>query len=303
MRTAPAKPGERPRHPCHQRIGPLSAPISTHRTSRFSLALGATKCSRSTLPASGSGKIPPWCVPRRRSVARFRRSVFPNARCDRMLAKCVFRRLTVARYRSDAFPKGPWTGKAPLSGKISPSCIQNELALARFARYASEKRRKAPFGNASERYLAAKAPFSLRAPLESRMVRKSCHPLMILAFRWRDAFPEGWDAQSLLLRWCEPGRPCLGGGPPVPSLSSGRSPNTAFPGGWRAFTFPLRRIEAGHKKGDPRGSPFCWLGVSRLALAVQAGWSWRCELALTALVPRLLAQVAGRLALAVRPTC
>ena len=125
------------RHPCHQRIGPLSAPISIHRTSRFSLALGATKRSRSTLPASDSDKISPWCVPRRRSVAVFTSCVFKGASdgkrvpswqsfavarfraashgeispvaCSRtlgdgkMLAKCVSGRSTVARYRRHAF--------------------------------------------------------------------------------------------------------------------------------------------------------------------------------------------------------
>ena len=137
------------------------------------------------------------------------------------LAKCVSRRSTVARYRSDAFPKGPRTKKMPVRGKILPTCIQNELVLARFARYASENRRKAPFGNAPREDLAVKVPFSLRGPLESRMARKSCHPLTISAFRWRGAFPEGWDALSLLLWWCGLGRPCLAGKPPVLSLSSG----------------------------------------------------------------------------------
>lgn len=211
-------------------------PIFIHRTSRFSLALGATKRSRSTLPVFGGGKISPWCVLRRRSMAvfhfmRFQRgpgrekhpflAIFRSCAfsgcqpwrdfsvaCSRtladgkMLAKCVSRRSRVARYRSDAFPKGPRTEKILVRGKVSRRCIQNELALARFARYASEKRRKVPFGNAPREDLAAKGPFSRRGSLESRMARKSCHPLMILAFRWRDAFPEGWDAQSLLLRWC-----------------------------------------------------------------------------------------------------
>ena len=288
-RTAPASPRERTRlaiPPCEPRraVPPCELPRRTPTSDPAIRAISVWACSRRPSPYTG----------RRASPLR---SVRQNAREVRS------QRLAVARYRSDAFPKGPLTGKMPVRGKILPPCIQNELVLARFARYASENRRKAPFGNAPREDLAAKAPFSLRAPLESRMARKSCHPLMILAFRWQDAFPEGWDALFLLLRWCEFGRSCLAGKPPVPSLSSGRSPSTAFPGGWRAFTFPLRRIEAEHKKGDPRGSPFCWLDASRLALAVQAGWFWRCELALTALVPRLLAQVAGRLALAVRPTC
>lgn len=177
--------------------------------------------------ASDGKRVPSW---QSFAVARFRAAshgeISPVA-CSRtlgdgkMLAKCISRRSTVARYRSDAFPKGPRTKKMPVRGKILPPCIQNELVLARFARYASENRRKAPFGNAPREDLAVKVPFSLRGPLESRMARKSCHPLTILAFRWRGAFPEGWDALSLLLWWCGLGRPCLAGKPPVLSLSSG----------------------------------------------------------------------------------
>lgn len=197
-RELPLRTPTSARHPCHQRIGPLSAPISIHRTSRFSLALGATKRSRSTLPASDSDKISPWCVPRRRSVAVFTSCVFKGASdgkrvpswqsfavarfraashgeispvaCSRtlgdgkMLAKCVSGRSTVARYRSDAFPKGPRTEKMPVRGKILPPCIQNELVLARFARYASENRRKAPFGNTPREDLAAKGPFRCAGP-------------------------------------------------------------------------------------------------------------------------------------------
>ena len=105
-RTAPANPSERSRHSCHQRIGPLSAPISMNRTSRFFLALGATKRSRSTLPASDSDKISPWCVPRRRSVAVF--------------TSCVF--------------KGPRMGKAPLPGNLSQLRVFGLPAMARFRR-------------------------------------------------------------------------------------------------------------------------------------------------------------------------
>lgn len=103
-RTAPANPSERSRHSCHQRIGPLSAPISMNRTSRFFLALGATKRSRSTLPASDSDKISPWCVPRRRSVAVF--------------TSCVF--------------KGPRMGKESLPGNLSQLRVFGLPAMARF---------------------------------------------------------------------------------------------------------------------------------------------------------------------------
>lgn len=73
--------------------------------------------------------------------------------------------------------KGPRTGKASLPGNISPPCIQNELALARYARHVSEKPRKSPLEDASREYLARKGPFSPHWPLESCIPRRSCHPL------------------------------------------------------------------------------------------------------------------------------
>ena len=98
--------------------------------------------------ASSRGKIMPWCVTGRRSVAAF---------------------------SLHAFPKGPRTGKTPVRGKIRAPCIRNELALARYARHVSEKPCKQPFGNTPRKYLAMKGPLSLRAPLRSCTARRSCH--------------------------------------------------------------------------------------------------------------------------------
>ncbi len=97
--------------------------------------------------AAGHGNISPWCVFGRRSAAAF---------------------------SLHAFPKGLRTGKAPVRGNISPPCIQNELALARYARRASEKPRKRAFGDAPREGLAMKGPLSLRVPLESCTARRSC---------------------------------------------------------------------------------------------------------------------------------
>ena len=90
----------------------------------------------------------------------------------------------LAKYRPDAFPKEPRTVKTPLRGKISPPCIQNELVLARYALHVFKMPRKTPFGNTPREYLAAKGPFSLRGPLESRMANESCHSPG--SFRWTD---------------------------------------------------------------------------------------------------------------------
>ena len=95
------------------------------------------------------GKIPPRCVPGRQSVASF------------------------ALHASRKWPRA---GKSPVRGKIRAPCIQKELALARCARHVSEKPRKSPSEDTPREDLARKGPFSLHGPLESCIVRRSCHP-------------------------------------------------------------------------------------------------------------------------------
>ena len=92
-----------------------------------------------------------------------------------MLTLCVPGCLTMAIFCPGASPKRPRTGKGPLRGNISPPCIQNELALARYARHASEKPRKSPSEDTPREDLARKEPFSLHKPLESCTSRRSCH--------------------------------------------------------------------------------------------------------------------------------
>ena len=95
------------------------------------------------------GKIPPRCVPGRQSVAGF------------------------ALHASRKWSR---TGKSPVRGKIRTPRIRNELALARYARHASEMPRKQPFGDTPREDLARKGHFSLHGPLESCTARRSCHP-------------------------------------------------------------------------------------------------------------------------------
>ena len=71
----------------------------------------------------------------------------------------------LAKYCPDAFPEEPRTVKTPLRGKISPPCIQNELVLARYARYVFKMPRKAPLGNTPREYFAIKCLFSRPNPL------------------------------------------------------------------------------------------------------------------------------------------
>lgn len=89
--------------------------------------------------------------------------------------RCVPRRQSVAIFSLHVSQKGPRTGKSPLPGKIRTPCIRNELVLARYARYVSEKPRKPPLEDTPREYLARKGPFSLHKLLESRTARRSCH--------------------------------------------------------------------------------------------------------------------------------
>ena len=126
--------------------------------------------------------------PRRPTVARSRRDAFSGCRPwqdfaamrsraaghGKISLRCVPGRRSVAAFSLHAFPKGPRTGKAPLPGRISPPCIRNEPALARYARHASEKPRKSPSEDTPREDLARKGPFSLRVPLKSCTARRSC---------------------------------------------------------------------------------------------------------------------------------
>ena len=111
-------------------------------------------------------------------MARYRPGAFPSCRpwqdCALMHSqaaghgeispRCVPRLPAMARLWPDAFPKGPRTGKTPVRGNISPSCIQIQLILARYACYVSKKPRRAPLGNAPREHLAAKGRFRRPKP-------------------------------------------------------------------------------------------------------------------------------------------
>lgn len=139
-------------------------PTETAQTQSRSRRLNPdkAKCPIPPRAPTGRGNMSTLCVLKHLAMARYRRYALSNAWQwqdfvvmrsrtairDNILARCVPGRLAAAIFSLHASPKGPRTGKAPLPGKISPPCIQNELALARYARPVSEKPRKPPFGNA-----------------------------------------------------------------------------------------------------------------------------------------------------------
>lgn len=75
-------------------------------------------------------------------------------------AQCILQRLTMAINLRHVFSRRPLTEITPPSGNKSPSCIQNELVLARFTRRVSKKPCKPLFGNTHSENLARKGPFS-----------------------------------------------------------------------------------------------------------------------------------------------
>ena len=60
--------------------------------------------------------------------------------------------------------KRPRTGKGPLRGNVSPPCIQNELALARYACHVSEKPCKSPWRIHRAKILPGRGPFRCTNP-------------------------------------------------------------------------------------------------------------------------------------------
>ena len=128
--------------------------------------------SRGILEGGCRGNISPWCIPERSPMTEM---CSPASDSGKISPRCVFGRRSVAAFSLHAFPKGPRTGKTPVRGNISPPCIQNGLASARYARRASEKPCERAFGDAPREDLARKGPLSLHGPLKSCTARRSCH--------------------------------------------------------------------------------------------------------------------------------
>ncbi len=125
--------------------------------------------------------------------------------------RCVPELPAMARYRPDAFPKGPRTGKAPVRGNISPACIRIQLILARYACHVSEKPRKAPLGNTPREHLAAKGRF--RRPKPSNHARRT----NLATLQWTSPPAQGLLPEQLHhgIVFQRPG-PCSGVPAPAP---------------------------------------------------------------------------------------
>ena len=117
------------------------------------------RSSRMRSRATGSGNIPPRCVPGRSTMAKCPRNAFPSVRRWRDCAlmrpwpdwqrqysravrsrgscrgkippRCVLGRQSVASFALHASRKRPRTGKSPVRGKIRAPCIRKRAGLGR----------------------------------------------------------------------------------------------------------------------------------------------------------------------------
>ena len=121
------------------------------------------RSSRMRFRATGSGNIPPRCVPERLSAARFRHGAFPGGN------PWQFFRLMHLR-------GGFGRENRQFAARFACHASENGLALARYAHHASEMPRKSPSEDTPREDLARKRRFSLHGPLESCTARRSCRP-------------------------------------------------------------------------------------------------------------------------------
>ena len=151
------------------------------------------RSSRMRSRATGSGNIPPRCVPRRSTMAKCSRDAFPSVRRWRDCAlmrpwpdwqwqyscavrsrasirgkippRCVLGRQSVASFALHASRKRPRTGKSPVRGKIRAPCIRKRAGFGKICapciRNASQI---AAGGYTARRSCQEGALFAARAP-------------------------------------------------------------------------------------------------------------------------------------------
>ena len=159
----------------------------------------------------------------------------------KMLAKCIPGRQSVAIFSSHASPRGLRTGKSPVRGKIRAPCIRNELALAGYARHASEKPCKQLFGNTPREDLARKGRLSLHGPLESCTARRSCHPASTKHPSARN--PCAADQRQTARATATPA--------PPNSTEQHEPPATTPPPSWQRATHGIRGASGSHTANAP----------------------------------------------------
>ena len=186
-------------------------------------------------------------------MAGLRPDAFPSCRPWQGIAPMRSQAAGHGKIAPRCVPEGASDGKTPIRGNISPACIQIQLVLARYARHASEKPRKAPLGNAPREHLAAKGRF--RRPKPSDHARRTnlatlrwprpCAGAPARAAASQDRLSTAWP----LLRGAHPGAPPIPATcqcPPlaVPVAVRGKPP-TSFGGG-----HPAHGLQSGQA---PRG--------------------------------------------------
>ncbi len=142
---------------------------------------------------------------------------------------------------ASCIPRGPRTGKSPVRGKIRAPCIRKGLALARYARHASEMPRKSPLEDTPREDLARKGHFSLHGPLESCTARESCHPASTKRPSARN--PCAADQRQTARAPATPA--------PPNSAEQREPPTTTPPPSWQRTTHSIRGASGSHTANAP----------------------------------------------------
>ena len=127
------------------------------------------------------------------------------------------------------------------AARFARHASENGLALARYARHASEMPRKQPFGNTPREDLARKGRFSLHGPLESCIVRRSCHPASTKRPSARN--PCAADQRQTARAPAAPA--------PPNSTEQHEPPTTTPPPSWQRTTHSIRGASGSHTANAP----------------------------------------------------
>ena len=90
--------------------------------------------------------------------------------------RCVPGRQSVASFALHASRKRPRTGKSPVRGKIRAPCIRKRAGFGKICAPCIRNAPQIAVGGYTARRSCQEGPLSLHGPLESCIVRRSCHP-------------------------------------------------------------------------------------------------------------------------------
>ena len=121
-------------------------------------------------------KCPRNAFPRRSTVTRFSRDAFPGALPWQDFAAVRSRAAIRGNFFTPCIPKGASDEKRGASWQDSRAMHPKRAGFGKMCAPCIRNARKSPSEDTPREYLARKGHLSLHGPLESCIVRRSCHP-------------------------------------------------------------------------------------------------------------------------------